>query len=152
MYVFSYRDMVIFKCDSCSFTHVDFRAFSNHLRRHERDPYFVQSCQFCDRVFHIYRTWQRHVSVHIARRQDPDHSNVHADSRTDSEDYSDKHSEIAAQSTENMMYAEPAAEPASCAEFSEPESEDHVADFLIKLRARSIPMNICMDIVKEVHR
>ena len=78
--IFSYRNMDTFRSGACTLTNDDFHAFSKHLRRHAHDPYFVQSCQFCGSVFNSYRSWQRHLSVHIARLKDPGHSSMLTDS------------------------------------------------------------------------
>ena len=66
----------------------------------------------------------------------------------DPEDYSGENGCSRAQSKENVEHdkLQSCAEPESI----ELESDDHLADFLIKLRARGIPMNVCMDMVKEM--
>ena len=136
-----------FDCNSCSFTNSDFREFSKHLRRHAGDPYFIQNCSECDNVFKSYRSWQRHVSVHIARREDTSHQSRYTGTTPSYSESCSAQTDGEEQYPDNPEDAEP-----SGAESIAPVSEEHVADFLITLRGRGIPMNVCMQIVSEMKK
>ena len=141
----------MYTCDQhgCSYRETNLRLYTKHLRRHEQaGTPITLSCPKCQKRLPHSRAWSRHLRVHeIQEQKNAGNSDVCEDAQSEG---SVPQNACREDSAECLGEEHDVEMHSPVGERKEQRTCGSVTEFILKLRARNVPQDVCDEVVGEM--